>query len=109
MMRSTFAIALTSKVLNRNDHNALSNPRQKTKQRINVTWGFKLLENPFEMLANQIHMAINTPHERRLARWIYGVCNLYDPLLTLPRGKYLVCGYGRMAAKPFTGAVTRWH
>ena len=88
-------IALTSKVLNPTITMAIkSTTKNQTENLLDV--GVQIIENPFEIIANQIHMAINTPHVLRLARWIYGICNLYDPLLTLPRGKYLVCGYGRM-------------
>ncbi|MEZ7933485.1 MAG: NAD-binding protein [Sulfurospirillum sp.] len=88
-------IALTSKVLNPNIFMAIkSTTKNQTENLIDV--GVQVVENPFEIIAEHIHMAINTPHRLRLVRWIYGLCNLYDPLLMLPRGKYIVCGYGRM-------------
>lgn len=88
-------IALTSKVLNPNIMMAIkSTTKNQTENLLDV--GVQIIENPFEIIAHQVHMAINKPHSLRLARWIYGICNLYDPLLTLPKGKYLVCGYGRM-------------
>ena len=88
-------IALTSKVLNPTITMAIKSTTKNQTENLRDV-GVQIIENPFEIIANQIHMAINTPHVLRLARWIYGICNLYDPLLTLPRGKYLVCGYGRM-------------
>jgi len=88
-------IALTSKVLNPNILMAIkSTTKNQTENLIDV--GVQIVENPFDIIAEHIHMAINTPHTLRLVRWIYGLCNLYDPLLVLPRGKYIVCGYGRM-------------
>ncbi len=88
-------IALTAKALNPTMTMAIkSTTKNHTENLIDV--GVQIIENPFEIIANHIHMAINTPNTLRLARWMYGLCHLYDPLLTLPRGKYIVCGYGRM-------------
>lgn len=72
-------IALTSKVLNPNIFMAIkSTTKNQTENLIDV--GVQVVENPFEIIAEHIHMAINTPHRLRLVRWIYGLCNLYDPL-----------------------------
>ena len=88
-------IALTSKVLNPNIFMAIkSTTKNQTENLMDV--GVQIVENPFEIIAEHIHMAINSPHRLRLVRWVYGLCNLYDRLLSLPRGKYIVCGYGRM-------------
>ena len=88
-------IALTAKVLNPNITMAIkSTTKNQTENLIDL--GVQIIENPFEIIAHHIHMAINAPHTLRLIRWVYGLCNLYDPMLNLPRGKYIVCGYGRM-------------
>jgi len=88
-------IALTSKVLNPAIFMAIkSTTKNQTENLMDV--GVQIIENPFEIIAEHIHMAINTPHKLRLVRWIYGLSTLFDPLLSLPRGKYIVCGYGRM-------------
>lgn len=88
-------IALTAKVLNPNITMAIKSTTKNHTENL-LDLGVQIIENPFEIIANHLHMAINTPNTLRLARWIYGLCNLYDPLLSLPRGKYIVCGYGRM-------------
>lgn len=88
-------IALTSKVLNPNITMAIKSTTKNQTENLEDL-GVQVIENPFEIIAEQINMAINTPHSLRLIRWIYGLCNLYDPLRTLPKGKYIVCGYGRM-------------
>lgn len=88
-------IALTAKVLSPNITMAIKSTTKNHTENL-LDLGVQIIENPFEIIAKQIHMAINTPNSLRLARWVYGLCNLYDPLLTLPRGKYIVCGYGRM-------------
>jgi len=88
-------IALTSKVLNPNISMAIkSTTKNQTENLMDI--GVQIIENPFEIIAEHIHMAINTPQTLKVVRWIYGLCNLYDPPLHLPRGKYIVCGYGRM-------------
>jgi len=88
-------IALTAKVLNPNITMAIKSPTKNHTENL-LDLGVQIIENPFEIIAKQIHMAINTPNTLRLARWIYGLSHLSDPLLSLPRGKYIVCGYGRM-------------
>lgn len=88
-------IALTAKVLNPNITMAIKSTTKNHTENL-LDLGVQIIENPFEIIANHLHMAINAPNTLRLARWIYGLCNLYDPLLSLPRGKYIVCGYGRM-------------
>jgi len=88
-------IALTAKVLNPNITMAIKSTTKNHTENL-TDLGVQIIENPFEIIAKQIHMAINTPNTLRLARWIYGLSHLSDPLLSLPRGKYIVCGYGRM-------------
>jgi voltage-gated potassium channel len=88
-------IALTAKVLSPNITMAIKSTTKNHTENL-MDLGVQIIENPFEIIANQIHMAINTPNALRLTRWVYGLCHLYDPLLNLPRGKYIVCGYGRM-------------
>ncbi|MDD3342087.1 MAG: NAD-binding protein [Sulfurospirillaceae bacterium] len=88
-------IALTSKVLNPNITMAIKSTTKNQTENLEDL-GVQIIENPFEIIAEQINLAINAPHSLRLIRWIYGLCNLYDPLRTLPKGKYIVCGYGRM-------------
>jgi len=88
-------IALTAKVLSPNITMAIKSTTKNHTENL-TDLGVQIIENPFEIIAKQIHMAINTPNTLRLARWIYGLSHLSDPLLSLPRGKYIVCGYGRM-------------
>ena len=88
-------IALTAKVLNPNITMAIKSTTKNHTENL-LDLGVQIIENPFDIIAKQIHMAINTPNALRLARWIYGLSNLSVPLLNLPRGKYIVCGYGRM-------------
>ena len=88
-------IALTAKVLNPNITMAIKSTTKNHTENL-LDLGVQIIENPFDIIAKQINMAINTPNTLRLARWIYGLAHLSDSLLNLPRGKYIVCGYGRM-------------
>ncbi len=88
-------IALTAKILNPNIMMAIKSTTKNHTENL-LDLGVQVIENPFEIIANHIHMSINAPNTLRLARWVYGLGNLYDPLLSLPHGKYIVCGYGRM-------------
>lgn len=88
-------IALTSKVLNPNITMAVKSTTKNHTENLQDL-GVQIIENPFEIIAHHVDMAINAPYSLRIERWIYGLCNLYDPLLSLPKGKYIVCGYGRM-------------
>jgi len=88
-------IALTSKVLNPNIMMAIKSTTKNQTENLQDL-GVQIIENPFEIIANHIHLAITAPYSLRLIRWLYGLCNLYDPLLQLPQGKYIVCGFGRM-------------
>ncbi|MBV5279522.1 MAG: potassium channel family protein [Campylobacteraceae bacterium] len=88
-------IALTSKVLNPNITMAIKSTTKNQTENL-ADLGVQIIENPFEIIAEQMNMAINAPHSLRLVRWMYGLCHLFDPLRTLPKGKYIICGYGRM-------------
>ena len=88
-------IALTSKILNPNITMAIKSTTKNHTENL-IDLGVQIVENPFDIIANQIHMSITAPYSLRLARWIYGLCDLSEPLLILPSGKYIVCGYGRM-------------
>lgn len=88
-------IALTSQTLNPNITIAIKSTTKNHTENL-IDLGVQIIENPFDIIANQIYMSITAPYSLRLARWIYGLCDLSDPLLTLPYGKYIVCGYGRM-------------
>ena len=41
-------------------------------------------------------MALNAPNLLKLEKWIYQIDNLSAKVPVFPRGKYIICGYGRM-------------
>jgi len=51
--------------------------------------------NPFEIFAKRVDIALESPHVLVLENWIYQNNDLMDKAIFLPKGKYIVCGYGR--------------
>ena len=52
--------------------------------------------NPFEVFAKRLDIALSSPHILILENWMYGNSDLYHEALFLPKGKYIICGYGRL-------------
>ncbi|HHH19821.1 MAG TPA: hypothetical protein ENK86_04860, partial [Campylobacterales bacterium] len=53
------------------------------------------IQNPFDIFAKRLDIALTSPHVLILENWIYENSDLADKALFLPHGKYIVCGYGR--------------
>ncbi|MCK5293600.1 MAG: NAD-binding protein [Arcobacteraceae bacterium] len=88
-------VAITAKLLNKNVTLAVkSTTLSHTEDLLDL--GVEIVENPFEIIADQIEMSIRNPHMLLLERWIYGIGTLKSKVFKLPKGKYVVCGYGRM-------------
>ncbi len=51
--------------------------------------------NPFEVFAKRVDVALRSPHTLVVENWIYGNSDLSEEPLSLPEGKYVICGYGR--------------
>ena len=51
--------------------------------------------NPFEIFAKRVDIALKSPHVLVLENWIYQNSDLMNKAMFLPKGKYIVCGYGR--------------
>ncbi|HRH81377.1 MAG TPA: NAD-binding protein [Thiobacillaceae bacterium] len=61
-----------------------------------ASFGTEGIVNAFEVFAEHLAMALNNPGQHLLYEWLTGVPG--DPLcepLRPPRGKWVVCGYGR--------------
>jgi Trk K+ transport system NAD-binding subunit len=52
--------------------------------------------NPFEVFAKRVDISLTSPHVLMLENWIYKNSDLNSKVCTLPEGKYIVCGYGRL-------------
>lgn len=53
------------------------------------------IQNPFDIFAKRLDIALTSPHVLVLENWIYENVDLSEKALFLPQGKYIVCGYGR--------------
>jgi voltage-gated potassium channel len=88
-------IALTSKMLNPNiivaAKSTTLNHTENLKD-LNV----EIVENPFKIIASHINLALTAPNLLKIEKWIYQIGLLNDSLPALPRGKYIVSGFGRM-------------
>ncbi len=51
--------------------------------------------NPFEIFTKRVEIALESPHILILENWIYENSDLMNRAMFLPKGKYIVCGYGR--------------
>ena len=54
------------------------------------------VENPFEIFAKRLDIALTAPHILILENWIYKNYDLTYDATFLPQGKYIICGYGRL-------------
>ena len=54
------------------------------------------VENPFDIFAKRLEIALSAPHILILENWIYKNQDLMDEATFLPQGKYIICGYGRL-------------
>jgi len=88
-------VALTTKLLNPNVKLAVKSTTHNHAEDLRDL-GVEVVENPFEIIAELIQMAITNPSMRTLKRWIYGVGGLDKNVIALPKGKYIICGFGRM-------------
>jgi len=88
-------IALLARLLNQKINIIVkSSTKEQTEHLSNL--GIKSIIDPFNLVANRFYLAISAPNLWFLEMLLFGH-NLdireYEPL---PRGKYIICGYGRM-------------
>ena len=88
-------VAVKSKLINKKVALAVkssSSNHTENLQDINVD----IIVNTFEIMAKELKMAINAPHLLKLEKWLYKIDKLDARVPSIPKGKYLVCGYGRL-------------
>jgi len=88
-------IALTSKLLNPHVRLAVKSTTINHSENLKDL-DVEIIANPFSIISNEIAMALNAPNLLKLEKWIYKIDNLNARLPLFPKGKYIVCGYGRM-------------
>jgi Trk K+ transport system NAD-binding subunit len=56
----------------------------------------KHVQNPFDIISKRIYYSITAPHIWLLEMWMYGHSLKLRKRDNYPKGKYIICGYGRM-------------
>ncbi len=56
----------------------------------------RYIEDPFLFISNRLYLALSSPNLWLLEMWIFGHILKVRHREELPRGKYIICGYGRM-------------
>ena len=88
-------IALLARLLNKKvDVIVKSTTLEHTHNLKNI--GIRHIENPFEVISKRIYNAFTKPHIWILEMWTYGHILKIRKREKLPKGKYIICGYGRM-------------
>ncbi|NVJ53953.1 MAG: potassium channel family protein [Campylobacteraceae bacterium] len=88
-------IALTSKLLNPHVKlvvKSTTNNHSDNLKDLDV----EIVANPFSIISSEISMALAAPNLLKLEKWIYRMEDLNASLPLFPKGKYIICGYGRM-------------
>lgn len=88
-------IAITTKIINPKVPLAIKSTTTNLTENLKDV-GVEIIENPFDIISDQIDLSLNSPSTHQLAKWIFNLDTLEQQPLKLPRGKYIVCGYGRM-------------
>jgi Trk K+ transport system NAD-binding subunit len=91
-------VALNSKFLNKNVKLAIKTTTHSQSEDLKDL-GVEVVENPYEIIAQQIDLALRSPHLLLLENWIHGVSTLNEKILKLPKGKYVVYGFGKLGRK----------
>ena len=60
------------------------------------TIGIDHIENPFKVISNRLYLAMTAPHLWMLEMWVHGHPLQIGLHEKIPRGKFVVFGYGRM-------------
>jgi voltage-gated potassium channel len=88
-------VALTTKLLNKNVKLAVKSTTHNHAEDLKDL-GVEVVENPFEIISELIQMALCDSNMKVLQMWLYRSERLRLNTPNLPKGKYIVCGFGRM-------------
>ncbi len=69
------------------------------------TIGIDHIENPFKVISNRLYLALTAPHLWMLEMWVHGHPLQIGLHERIPRGKFVIYGYGRMGRALETGLV----
>ena len=88
-------IALLVRLLNKKINVIVkSSTKEQTEHLKNL--GIKNIIDPFQLVANRFYLAISAPHLWILEMLIFDHDLYIKTYESLPKGKYIICGYGRM-------------
>ncbi len=88
-------IALMCKLLNKRvDVIVKSTTKENTEHLRNI--GIRHIEDPFQIISDRLYFEITAPYIWLLEMWIFGHILRIRKREFLPKGKYIICGYGRM-------------
>jgi len=88
-------IALLVKLLNKKINIVVkSSTKEQTEHLKNL--GIKNIIDPFQLVANRFYLAISAPNLWILEMLIFNHDLYIKTYESLPKGKYIICGYGRM-------------
>jgi Trk K+ transport system NAD-binding subunit len=91
-------VALTAKFLNKNVKLAIKTTTHSQSEDLKDL-GVDVVENPYEIIAEQIDMSLRNPYMLILEKWIYGSGKLNDKIIQLPKERYVVYGFGKLGRK----------
>ena len=57
-----------------------------------------IVDNPFEIIAYQLQMALKAPSLFKLENWLYKTDTLESKTFSIPDTDIIICGYGRLGA-----------
>ena len=88
-------IALMCKLLNKKINIIVkSTTKDNTEHLRNI--GIRHIEDPFKIISDRLYFEITAPYIWLLEMWIFGHILRIRKREFLPRGKYIICGAGRM-------------
>ncbi|BAF70823.1 potassium channel family protein [Nitratiruptor sp. SB155-2] len=88
-------IALMCRLLNKKiDIIVKSTTKENTEHLRNI--GIRHIENPFKIISDRLYFEITAPYIWLLEMWIFGHILRIRKREFLPKGKYIICGAGRM-------------
>jgi len=88
-------IALLCKLLNKRIKLVIKSTTKTQSEHLR-NLGVRYIEDPFLFVSNRMYLALTSPSLWLLEMWIFGHILKVRHRESLPRGKYIICGYGRM-------------
>lgn len=88
-------VTLSSKILNPHVKIAVRSATSDDTGNL-LDAGANIVENPFQIIAYQIQMSLNTPSLFKIENWLYKIDTLDSKTFSIPNKNILICGFGRL-------------